>query len=123
MTRNVHVGTPQVGQWYFHTDKGESFQVVGFDQDSGDVEIQTIDGDVDEIDAEAWNTLAVERSEPPEDWTAPMGDVEADDLGYSETATAPANPVRSLATQRTPGDAWEDAGPDEERSPPRKHPG
>lgn len=37
------------------------------------------------IDAETWALLPLERVEPPEDVTAPVDDIETDDLGYSET--------------------------------------
>ena len=83
---NQDAGTPEVGQWYRHLDKGEVFQVVGLDEPSGTIEIQSFDGDVDEIDAEAWNGLLVERTEQPEDWTEPMDemdDIEPDDVSQS----------------------------------------
>lgn len=50
------VGYPRVGQWYSRADKGEMFQVTGRDYRAGTVEIQSFDGDVDEIDVEAWAT-------------------------------------------------------------------
>jgi len=82
---NTGVGGARVGQWYRRSDKGEIFQVTGYDKASGTIEIQTFDGDLDEIDEDAWRELPLGLAEPPEDWTGPVDDVERDDLGYSET--------------------------------------
>jgi len=65
---NTSVGGPDIGQWYARTDKGEQFQVVGRDDGSRTIEIQSFDGEVDEIDVEAWGTLPLERIELPQDW-------------------------------------------------------
>jgi len=112
---NMSVGRPEIGQWYARADKGELFRVVGRDDESRTIEIQSFDGDVDEIDAETWSTLPLERSEPPEDWTAPMDDVEADDLGYSETGMAPAEWAQPPQPLRVEGESWEEVEPEEER--------
>lgn len=66
-------------------DKGESFQVIGCDSEAHTIEVQTFDGDLDEIDEETWSTLPLEFAVAPEDWTGPVDDIEHDDLGYSET--------------------------------------
>ena len=76
---------PIVGNWYRHLDKGQSFEVVAVDEDSGTVDIQHFDGDVEEISFDNWYQLEVDISEPPEDWTGAMDDIVRDDLGYSET--------------------------------------
>ncbi len=112
---NESVGRPEIGQWYARADKGELFQVVGRDDESRTIEIQTYDGEVDEIDSETWRTLPLERTDPPEDWTAPMDDVEQDDLGYSETDMKPADWSQPLQPVRTERESWEEAEPEEER--------
>ena len=76
---------PQVSQWYRHLDKGQEFQVTAIDETEGTVEIQHFDGDVEELDLDAWHMMDIEPIETPEDWTGPMDNVEHDDLGYSET--------------------------------------
>jgi hypothetical protein len=82
------VGEPQIGQWYRHLDKGQIFQVTGLDQPSGTIEIQSFDGDLDEIDQEAWSGLPLELAEAPEDWTGPV-DASSDDLeGQSSEMSA-----------------------------------
>ena len=44
---------PEIGRWYAHRDKGEIFQVVAVDDHARVVEIQDVDGDVDEIELDA----------------------------------------------------------------------
>jgi len=112
---NIDVGGPQIGQWYARTDKGELFQIVGRDDDTRTIEIQYFDGDVDEIDAENWSALPLELRAQPEDWTAPVDDIETDDLDYTETqmgATAWTQPLQPIAMTK---EAWEDTEPEEER--------
>ena len=106
---------PEIGQWYAHTDKGEVFQVVGYDDHARTIEVQSFDGDVDEIDEDTWNSLPLERSPPPEDWTGPMDDIETDDLGYSETEMKPADWTQPLQPLKVEGEAWEEAETEEER--------
>ena len=112
---NPNLVRPEIGQWYAHTDKGELFQVVGRDDESRTIEIQYVDGDLDEIDAESWATLALERAEPPEDETAPMDDIETDDLGYTETEMAQADWQETLQPLKVQEESWEDTEPEEER--------
>ncbi|HTY93257.1 MAG TPA: DUF6763 family protein [Steroidobacteraceae bacterium] len=98
---NAIVGMPHIGKWYTRRDKGETFQVVGRDEESRAIEIQYFGGDVDEIEAATWSELPLEHGEPPEDWTAPLDEVESDDLGYSQGATDPAgasDPLHSVGT-------------------------
>ena len=76
---NLEIG-PEIGQWYARTDRSELFQVVGRDEQSRTIEIQYFDGDLDEIEAEEWSGLPLERTEPPEEPAAAMDDVEAEDL-------------------------------------------
>jgi hypothetical protein len=76
---------PVISQWYRHRDKGQQFYVTALDEESGTVETQHFDGDLEEMDFDDWHQLSIEAIEPPEDWTGPVDDVERDDLGYSET--------------------------------------
>ena len=58
---------PEIGRWYAHRDKGEIFQVVAVDDHARVVEIQDVDGDVDEIELDAWSGLSFVAAEPRED--------------------------------------------------------
>jgi len=109
------VGRPEIGQWYLHQDKGEMFRVTGLDDESRTIEIQNFDGDIDEIDAESWDTLPLERAAEPEDWTGPVDDVEVDDLGYSATEMRGADWEAPLQPFGTQPEAWQDETPEEER--------
>ncbi len=105
---------PEVGLWYAHRDKGQTFQVVAIDEHGGVVEIQDHDGDVDEIDLDSWRTMSLERAEAPEGWTGPLDDTEADDLGYGSDSDSAGresrNPIDELrALPSEPEDA-EDEG-------------
>jgi hypothetical protein len=111
---NANVGRAEIGQWYARSDKGESFRVVGYDEHAGTIEIQSFDGDVDEIDEETWDTLPLERIEPPEDWTGPVDDVEVDDLGYSETEMRRSDWTEPLQPARVGEERREESGPEEE---------
>jgi Family of unknown function (DUF6763) len=96
---NTGVGRARIGQWYARSDKGESFQVIGCDEEARTIEIQTLDGDLDEIEQDTWAALPLALAEQPEDWTGPVDDVERDDLGYSETemtGTDMSEPLRQL---------------------------
>jgi len=112
---NITFAQAEIGRWYTRADKGELFQVVGRDESSRTIEIQSFDGDVDEIDSDGWPTLAPEPAEAPEDWTAPMDDIETDDLGYSETEMTAKDWNEPLQALRTEGESWEETEPEEER--------
>jgi Family of unknown function (DUF6763) len=115
---NTGVGRARIGQWYTRLDKGEIFQVTGYDPDSRSVEVQTFDGDLDEIDLETWSALPLGFVEPPEDWTGPMDDVERDDLGYTETEMTGedwAEPLRTLRPTEEGEEASQGAPADDER--------
>jgi hypothetical protein len=114
---NTGVVRAWIGQWYLRWDKGEIFQVTGFDPQSMAVEVQTFDGDLDEIDQETWSTLPLGLAEPPEDWTGPVDDVEIDDLGYSDTEMRPQDwgtSLRQFGGAEPSREAWEDTSDAEE---------
>jgi hypothetical protein len=97
---------PVLGMWYKHFDKGEKFEVIAVDGDAGLVEIQYYDGDVDEMDFQTWYQLPIEPIEAPEDETAPMDRVDADDLDYSETSL-PESWELAAEGVKNPKEAWD----------------
>jgi Family of unknown function (DUF6763) len=111
---NKGVGSARLGQWYLRWDKGEIFQVTGYDQEARTIEIQTFDGDLDEIDEETWAVLPLGLAEPSEDWTGPVDDVERDDLGYSETEMRGADWAEPLEPFRPAREAWEETAAEDE---------
>jgi hypothetical protein len=80
---------PMVNQWYRNLQQGYQFQVVARDEQEETVEIQYFDGDLEEVDLEAWNEMELEPIEPPEDWTGSIDQIEPDDLGYTDTGMTP----------------------------------
>ncbi len=74
---------PIVGTWYRNLDTDTDFEVITVDEDSGTVAIQYAEGELEEIDMDAWYELALEAIDAPEDWTGPF-EVDAEDLGYEE---------------------------------------
>ncbi len=59
---------PVAGQWYQNVEEEESFRVLSVDEDSELVEIEYLDGDIEEIDLEAWHEMDLERTQEPEGW-------------------------------------------------------
>ena len=45
---------PTVGQWYEDLENEETFQVLKVDEDREIVEIQHLDGDIEEFDVDGW---------------------------------------------------------------------
>ena len=75
---------PIIGNWYRNQETGNDFEVVALDEDAQTIEIQYFDGEVEELDLDAWYELAIEAIEAPEDWSGPFDELESDDLGYDE---------------------------------------
>jgi hypothetical protein len=75
---------PIIGNWYRNEETGNDFEVVALDEDAQTVEIQDFDGELEELDLDAWYELPLEAIETPEDWSGPFDELEADDLGYDE---------------------------------------
>lgn len=98
---------PIVGQWYERRDKGDLFQVVALDETQGTIEIQEFDGNLDELDIESWREMSPQEAAAPEDWSGPVGDLDLDELGYTdyEVVAADEEPVAMT---------WEEAVEDEE---------
>jgi len=59
---------PVAGQWYENVEEEESFRVLSVDEDSELVEIEYLDGDIEEIDLETWHEMDLEPTEQPEGW-------------------------------------------------------
>ena len=77
---------PVAGQWYENLEEEESFRVLTVDEDSELVEIEYLDGDIEEIDLETWHEMDLERTEEPEGWseTDEEDDEEEDDEDWDE---------------------------------------
>lgn len=103
---------PSVDQWYSRPGKDEMFRVVAVDD--GTIEIQRFDGDLEELDLHAWRELDIELAEPPEDWTGPFDNIEADDVDDTGTAMRKGDGHARVEPQFREGEAWQDARPTDE---------
>lgn len=74
---------PVPSQWYENVEEEESFRVLSVDEDSELIEIEYLDGDVEEIDLEAWHEMDLERIEEPEGWSE-SDEEDEDDLDDDE---------------------------------------
>lgn len=70
---------PAVGQWYENLEEEESFRVLSVDEDSELIEIEYLDGDIEEIDVETWHEMDLERIEEPEGWAGSTKSEEDDE--------------------------------------------
>jgi len=70
--------------WYQDRNTGKTFRIVAMDEPTDSIEVQYLNGDLAEYDSAAWDESNFTAIEPPEDWSAPYDDVEADDLGYTD---------------------------------------
>jgi hypothetical protein len=70
---------PVPGQWYENLEEEESFRVLSVDEDSELVEIEYLDGDIEEIDLEAWHEMDLEHTDEPEGWSEPEEDEDEDE--------------------------------------------
>ena len=76
---------PVLHRWYKDIENDLTFKVVAIDGNDQSVEVQYKDGDIGEYDIDTWYNSTFDYIEAPEDWSAPYGDLETDDLGYSDT--------------------------------------
>ena len=70
---------PVAGQWYENIEEEESFRVLSVDEDSELVEIEYLDGDIEEIDIEAWHEMDLEKISEPEGWSEAEAEDDDDD--------------------------------------------
>ena len=79
------VAEPIIGCWYKDLDNNLKFNVVAIDESDESIEVQYLNGDIGEFDTETWYASTFISIEDPEDWNAAYGEMEIDDLGYSDT--------------------------------------
>jgi hypothetical protein len=72
---------PVAGQWYENIEENESFRVLSVDEDSELIEIEYLDGDIEEIDLDTWQELDLDKIDQPEGWS---GDDDEEEEGEDE---------------------------------------
>ena len=60
---------PVKGQWYENVEEEETFRVLSVDEDAEIVEIEYLDGEIEELDLEEWHELDLELTQEPEGWS------------------------------------------------------
>jgi hypothetical protein len=75
---------PVKGQWYENTEDQETFRVLSVDEDVELVEIEYLDGEIEELDIEEWHELDLELIAEPEGWSEDDEDEEEDDEEWDE---------------------------------------
>jgi hypothetical protein len=60
---------PVAGQWYENLEEEEQFRVLSVDEDSELVEIEYLDGDIEELDLETWHEMDLDKIAEPEGWS------------------------------------------------------
>jgi hypothetical protein len=92
------------------------FQVVAVDETGDCVEIQDCDGDVDEVDLEAWFAMPLEPAAAPEDPNGAIDDADAGDREYPLSADgaehAWRDPLDNAVTELGDLDEADDEGED-----------
>ena len=61
---------PTKGQWYENVEEDETFRVLSVDEDADLVEIEYLDGDIEELDIDAWHEMDLDKITEPEGWAA-----------------------------------------------------
>jgi len=72
---------PTPGQWYEDLEREETFKVVAVDPDDAIVRVQWLNGEVEELDLDAWHELDLEKAVEPEGW---VDDDDDDETGDDE---------------------------------------
>ena len=60
---------PVKGQWYENVEEDETFRVLSVDEDAELVEIEYLDGDIEEMDIDTWHEMDLEKIAEPEGWS------------------------------------------------------
>ncbi len=64
----MHHLLPAVGGWFQDLETGVIFEVVAVDPVQETIEVQFQDGDLDEYDLDAWDSLVLQALGEPKDW-------------------------------------------------------
>jgi hypothetical protein len=75
---------PVAGQWYENIDENESFRVLSVDEDSELIEIEYLDGDIEELDLDTWQEFDLDKIDQPEGWSGADEEEEEDEKEKKE---------------------------------------
>lgn len=89
---------PAIGDWFIDRSQQQLFEVVAIDDHSGTIEVQYVDGEVDEFDRESWRLLTIDSAAPPEDWSAAY-EMTNEDIGDEYFASPIYDPLNMLEAE------------------------
>ena len=89
---------PEIGEWYIDQQQNQHFEVVAFDDHARTIEIQYVDGEVSEIDLEAWRQMSVKSAAAPEDWSVSY-EVNREDGPFEETGIPAGDPLATIESE------------------------
>ena len=75
---------PVPGKWFENKEEDETFRVLSVDEDNELVEIEYLDGEIEELDLDTWHELDLEPTEEPEGWSDDADDDEEDDDDFDD---------------------------------------
>ena len=75
---------PVPGKWYENKEEDETFRVLSVDEDDELVEIEYLDGEVEELDLDTWHELDLEPTEEPEGWSDDADDDEEEEDDFDD---------------------------------------
>jgi len=78
---------PVIDQWYKDVENNLTFKVVAIEESDESIEVQYNNGDIGEYDNDSWYNSTFDFIEDPEDWSAPFGGLDTEDLGFSNSDT------------------------------------
>lgn len=106
---------PVKGQWYENAEEDETFRVLSVDEDAELVEIEYLDGDIEEIDLDTWHEMDLERIEEPEGWAASDDEDEDDDDDEDDDEDLDDDDDWDDDDEDDEDDDWEDDEDDDDR--------
>jgi hypothetical protein len=75
---------PVPGKWYENKEEDETFRVLTVDEDDELVEIEYLDGEIEELDLDTWHELDLEPTDEPEGWSDDADDEDEDEEDFDD---------------------------------------
>ncbi|WP_193164070.1 DUF6763 family protein [Microbulbifer hainanensis] len=96
---------PDIGNWFENIEDGALFEIVAIDEFAHTVEVQYLDGTLDEFEMSQWHSLPIVDAAPPEDANIAYGmtAVEQSPDSNGNTAIGRGNPLDNLEGENFAG--------------------
>ncbi|MBM4192192.1 MAG: hypothetical protein FJ196_03935 [Gammaproteobacteria bacterium] len=75
---------PVKGQWYENVEDEETLRVLAVDEDAEIVEVEYLDGEIEELDLEEWREFDLELIDEPEGWSEDDDEDEDEEDNWEE---------------------------------------